>query len=126
MIKLTFALRRLDRLSRTEFQRYWVEEHAALVRRHAKALRIRRYVQVHTLDHPANELLRASRGGPEEYDGVAELWWDSLEDLSEAMGTPTGEAVGRELLEDEKTFIDLSRSPIWLADEKTIVGSEFP
>ena len=49
MIKLVFALRRRGDLSRDEFQRYWREHHAPLVRSHAEVLGIRRYVQVHTL-----------------------------------------------------------------------------
>ncbi|MBM4267717.1 MAG: EthD family reductase [Deltaproteobacteria bacterium] len=104
-------------LSREEFQRYWREKHAPLVRSHAATLGIRRYVQTHTLDTPANALLRASRGGPAEYDGVAELWWDSLEALQSASTSEAGMAAGRALLEDEKRFIDLERSPLWLAEE---------
>ncbi len=50
MIKLVYCLRRLPNLSREEFQRYWLETHGALVRERAQALRIRRYVQVHTLE----------------------------------------------------------------------------
>src|SRR5438034_9388833 len=73
MLKLVFPLRRLPSLSREEFQRYWYETHGPLVRRHAKALRIRRYVQLHTLDDPINAALQASRGAEEPYDGVAEL-----------------------------------------------------
>ena len=69
----------------------------------APALRIKRYVQSHTLTSPVNEALRRGRGGPEPYDGVAELWWDSLEDLA------------------ERTFIDLARSPVWLSEEHAIV-----
>jgi hypothetical protein len=55
------------------------------------------------------------------YDGVAELWWDSIED---ALGHPSPErqAAGLELLEDERKFIDLSRSPLWFGEEKTIFG----
>src|SRR5438309_3985732 len=82
MIKLVFCLRRRPELSREEFQRYWREQHAPLVRSHAEVLRIRRYVQVHSLPRESQTALQASRGGPEEYDGVAELWWDSLDDLS--------------------------------------------
>ena len=121
MIKLSFALRRLPQLSREEFQRTWRQDHAPLVEKHRDALRIRRYVQLHTLDDPLNEALRASRGGPEPYDGVAELWWDSLEELSAAMATPEGAAAGAALLEDERRFIDLERSPLWLGREHVIV-----
>src|SRR4029453_13626249 len=81
MIKLFFCARRLPHLSRAEFQKYWYENHGPLVKKYAAALGIRRSVQGHTLDHPIQEAFRQSRGGPEAYDGVAELWWDSLESL---------------------------------------------
>ena len=122
MVKLVFCARRLPRLSREEFQRYWRETHGPLVRRHASVLRIRRYVQVHTLDTPMNAALRASRGGPEEFDGVAELWWDALEDLQAAASTPEGQAAGLELLEDERRFIDLACSPLWVGVEHPVVA----
>ena len=35
--------------------------------------------------------------------------------------TPEGRQAGRELLEDEKRFIDISQSPIWLATENPVV-----
>jgi len=122
MIKLVFCLHRLPHLSRAEFQRYWHETHAPLVRRHAAALRIRRYVQVHTADDPLQDPLRASRGGPEAYDGVAELWWDSRDALDTAMQDPAGRAAALELLEDERRFIDLARSPLFVAQERPVIG----
>jgi len=122
MVKLVFCVRRRPELTREECQRYWREIHAPLVRSHAEVLRVRRYVQTHTLDTPANEMLQAGRGGPEGYDGVAELWWDSLDDLVAASSTPAGLAAGAELLEDERKFIDLANSPLWLAEEHEIVA----
>lgn len=124
MIKLTFCLHRLPSLSREEFQRYWREQHAPLVARHAETLRIRRYVQMHSLpdDDPVNGGLRASRGGPEDYDGVAELWWDGLDDLSAATASDEGRAASLALLEDERRFIDLARSPLWLGREDVVIG----
>ena len=122
MVKLVFCLRRLPHLSREEFQRYWRERHAPLVRESAKALGIRRYVQVHTLPDDLHAALGASRGAPEAYDGVAELWFDSLEALAAAGATPEGKAAGRRLVEDERTFIDLARSPVLIAEEHPIVG----
>jgi uncharacterized protein (TIGR02118 family) len=124
MVKLTYALRRKPSLSREEFQRYWRENHAPLVRDRAATLSIRRYVQAHTLTTPLDDALRDSRGASvEAYDGVAELWWDSVEDLAQAMSTPEGAQAGRELLEDEANFIDLEQSPIWVADENVVVGT---
>lgn len=124
MIKLTFCLHRLPSLSRDEFQRYWREQHAPLVARHAATLRIRRYVQMHSLPDgdPVNAGLRASRGGPEDYDGVAELWWDGLDDLAAATASDAGRAASLALLEDERRFIDLARSPLWLGHEHVVIG----
>ena len=122
MVKLVFCLHRLPSLSREEFQRYWRDTHGPLVRRHAPSLRIRRYVQLHTVDDPINAALAASRGGPEPFDGIAELWWDSADDLRAGAGSPEGQRAGAELLEDERRFIDLPRSPLWIAEEVPIAG----
>jgi len=122
MIKLTFCLHRLPSLSRDDFQRYWHEKHAPLVARHRATLRIVRYVQMHSASASLNDAIRAGRGAPEMYDGVAELWWNSLEDIQAATASPEGQAAGRELLEDERKFIDLSRSPLFFGAEKLIFG----
>ncbi len=121
MVKLVFCLRRLPHLSREEFQAYWRETHAPLVRTHAATLRIRRYLQVHTADHPLNDALRDARGGPEGYDGVAELWWESFDDLAAAVSTDAGRAAALALLEDERRFIDLTRSPLFLGGEQVVL-----
>ena len=55
------------------------------------------------------------------YDGVAQLWWDSLEDLAANASNPEAIEAGRQLLEDEKKFIDLPRSPLWWGEEKVII-----
>ncbi|MEO8456372.1 MAG: EthD domain-containing protein [Chloroflexota bacterium] len=101
-----------------------MQKHAPLVASHAETLRIKRYVQSLTLDQPnLQQALAASRGAGEPYDGVAELWWDSLEDLSASSATPEGRAASRELLEDEAKFIDHARSPLWVSQEHEIVQS---
>ncbi len=121
MIKLVYNLRRLPNLSREEFQRYWLQKHGPMVRSRAQELLIRRYVQVHTLENPMNDALRRGRGALEPYDGVAELWWDSLDDLAAATASSEGRKADQELLEDERRFIDLGRSALWVAQEHSIV-----
>lgn len=123
MIKLTFCLKRLPGMSREEFQAYWREKHAPLVQRHAGVLGIARYVQSHTLPEGTASALAEARGsGGQDYDGVAELWWDSMDSFAAAGLTDEGRAAGQELLEDEARFIDLSNSPIFLVEEKQFVG----
>jgi len=121
MLHLIFCLRRLPQLSRQECQRYWREQHAPLVRAHAAALGIHRYVQAHTVDHPVAEAAAAARGAPEPFDGVAELWFDA-DELLRLMQTDSGTEAAGALLEDERRFIDLARSPIFFAEDYVVVG----
>jgi uncharacterized protein (TIGR02118 family) len=122
MIKLVFTLRRREGMSREEFQRYWREQHAPLVERNAETLRIKRYVQTHALETDFDEAVSASRGSEASfYDGVAELWWDSLEDVAAAYSSEAGQAAGAELLEDEQRFIDLPKSPLWFGEENAVI-----
>lgn len=122
MIKLTFCLVRLPHLTRNDFQKYWRETHAPLVASVKDVLRIRRYVQMHSLPLEASAGIRDTRGGPEGYDGVAELWWDSMEDMGASIGDPKAADAGRLLLEDEKKFIDLPRSPLFWGAEHVVIG----
>ena len=118
MIRITFLLRRQAGLSRDDFQDYWRRSHGPLVASHAEALQALRYVQVHTLDDPANAAMAEARGGMEApYDGVAELWFEHREALAASFADPAGRAAGAALLEDEARFIDLPNSPVWLAHE---------
>jgi len=73
----------------------------------AETMGAKKYVQSHTLNSPLNEGLRASRGMQPEYDGVAEVWFESEQALIEGMSSPEGQKLGGALLEDEK-FLGLS------------------
>jgi hypothetical protein len=121
VVKLVFCLARLPELSEAAFRTRW-REHADLVAARAATLGIRRYVQVHTLDSPINDALRAPRNGPAPYDGVAELWWDDLSAVAASTATPAGLDAARELIADEARFIDFSRSPIFIAEEQEYVS----
>ena len=54
---------------------------------------------------------------------MAELWWESREDLAQALATSEAQQAAPELLEDERRFIDLARSALWLGTERPIVPS---
>ena len=92
MIKLTFCLVRRPEFTREAFQDYWINTHAPLVASVREVLRIRRYVQLHSLPAKVSDQIRATRGGPEGYDGVAQLWWDSLADMALARAEDAGAA----------------------------------
>jgi uncharacterized protein (TIGR02118 family) len=119
MIRLVYLLRRRPELSLAAFHRTWLDDHGPLVASFRSSLRIARYVQTHRLDEPELEAaMAAARGGMEPpYDGVAELWWESEDDLRAASATDEGRAASAALVEDERRFIDLAASPLWLAHE---------
>lgn len=122
MIKLMFCLRRLPSLTAEQFHSYWLNEHAALVRQHSPALSIKRYVQNHTLViQELHETLLARGAEVAPYDGVAELWWESLEDLIAVGKNKESRIAGRALLADERRFIDMSNSPIFYSTEHVII-----
>ena len=124
MIKIVFCLRRRPDLSREEFQTYWRTTHAPLVSEHAEALGIRRYVQVHSVDDAISTAIAGSRRSPEPFDGVAELWLDSLDALIASGSSDAGRAASAALLDDERRFIDLERSPLFLAEEHVVIASD--
>lgn len=92
-----------------------------LVRKHAPALNIRRTVRHHTGEYPLDEALPAGRGGPEPFDGVAEVWFDSKGALTQATATPEGKAGRRDMWRDDARLIDQAHSPLWIGEEVTFI-----
>jgi uncharacterized protein (TIGR02118 family) len=95
MIKVVSVLQRKSGMSVEDFQRYWLNEHAAIVNRLPG---LRRYVQSHTL-------LSGYRRGQPAADGIAELWFDDSKALRALKDSPELEAV----LADEPNFVDMTR-----------------
>jgi uncharacterized protein (TIGR02118 family) len=120
MIKMVYCLRCLPGISEEEFHRYWLEQHGPLVRSIAKDMGIMRYVQAHTVQTPMNEILQRSRELSEAYDGVAELWWESEDQMVDALSSPEGIEAQTRLTDDEATFIDFANSCAWFAEEHVI------
>lgn len=117
MVKMLIAVTRLPGLSRAEFQQYWRREHALLVKSVADALGIRRYVQLCSL--PDHSLLVNS---PQlDCDGIAEIWFDSLETLTVKHRQPNARQALNKLREDEQRFIDRSRSLVFWGSEQVII-----
>jgi uncharacterized protein (TIGR02118 family) len=123
MVKLVYCIRRREDVSPEEFHRYWLEDHGPLMRSVAGAIGAVRYVQSHTVQPELNDILRESRGLEEPYDGVTEVWWESLADLQGAMESEEGQEAQRRLIEDESTFIDFAHSRVFMTEEHGIFES---
>ena len=117
MIKFIMCIHRRPDMAREQFQDYWMNKHGPFFMENAGAMRAKKYLQSHTVDTPLNEGLRSSRGMLPEYDGVAEVWFESEAELMEAMSSPEGQKLSAALLEDEGNFIDHSRSSAFIVKE---------
>ena len=117
MIKLVMCLCRHADMTREEFQDYWLNKHGPFFKQNAADMNAKRYVQSHTVDSPLNEQMKSSRGMLPEYDGVAEVWFASEQELVDAMSSQKGQELSAALLEDEGRFIDHSRSSAFIVRE---------
>jgi uncharacterized protein (TIGR02118 family) len=121
MLKCVYCVRKLPSISSEEFNDYWLNKHGPLVKSHAKVLGMKRYVQSHTVNEPMlNAAAQQPRGITEMYDGVTEVWWESVEALAAPLQTPEGQEVNRILSEDEARFVDCANSAIFFTIEHTI------
>jgi len=123
MLKIVICMKRRPEMSRAEFLRYWKEDHAKVVTEVASAMGMRRNVHNHTITTPIDERIRRGRGAEmDDYDGVAESWFDSLDALVAATSSDEGRRAAQRLAEDEARFIDFSRSRIFFVEEHVVVG----
>lgn len=125
MLKCVYCVRRLPSLSEEEFYDYWLNQHGPLVKKHAALLGMRRYVQSHTIQNPQlNAAAQQPRGINDMYDGITEVWWDSVEALMGSLQTEEAQEANRILSADEATFVDCENSAIFFSIEHTIF--DFP
>ncbi len=121
MIKFMYCIRKRADLTNEEFHTYWREKHGAFIRSLAKAIRARKYIQSHTLDTPINDEIVRSRGlNPQAYDGVTELWWDSMEQFLAGVNSPEGVEAAQKYITDESNFVDFSQSCAFLTEEHVV------
>ena len=71
-VKLIALLKARDGMSKDEFARRWLDEHAPLTLRFPNLKEYRINVALDEYQEIDGEL---------PYDGTAELWWDSLEEM---------------------------------------------
>jgi uncharacterized protein (TIGR02118 family) len=115
MVKLVGCLRRKPGMSAVEFQRYWKDVHGPLVKSVPEFFRyVRKYVQGHTASEPVPGF-PAPASPP--FDGIAELWFDSVADVGRAFTEPRYVEIIRP---DEQKFLDLPNCSICVVEEVAI------
>jgi uncharacterized protein (TIGR02118 family) len=105
MIKIVLLLHRRPDLSVEDFRRHWHEVHRPLLERLPG---LRRLVLNHVLPGPD--------GAAPPFDGIAEDWFDSVEDMQAAFASPEAQAVTADVV----TFLDMSRFQILTVAEHEV------
>ena len=123
MIKISYLMRRLSHLSLEEFQSYWSEKHPQAAPADAfSILGVKRYVQVLPLETEARNLVIGPRTGlVEPFDGMAELWVESIEALESNWSTDKAKEYLEIFFKDEQNFIDWNRSTILVSKENIVM-----
>ena len=113
MIKLVICASRRSDISSQEFDAYWRDRHGPLVKSVSEFARhVRRYVQCHLVDQAV------PFGIPGAYDGVAELWFDSIEDAARAFREPKYLEIIRA---DELKFVDPHKCISFVTEELQVI-----
>lgn len=122
MIKFVYCIRKRIDLTDEEFRTCWREQHGTFIRSLAKTIRAKKYIQSHTMNTPINEELVRLRGldPTPPYDGVTEIWWESMEDFLAGVNSPEGIEAAQRYVADEANFVDFSQSRAFLTEEYVI------
>ncbi len=105
MIKLMVMIKRRSGMSKEAFDRYWSGPHAEQVLGCPDFVRhVRRYVQSHVVTREGIRLA----WGVSDYDGQAELWFDSVDAMNAAFNEPGFLASVVRDLSNSWTLTDLS------------------
>ena len=119
-VKCTYLLARRPDFTVEACHATWVRDHGPVVASFARALHMARYVQSHTIAPQINAGFVAGRGLAAPLDGITEVWMRSLEDLAAGGTTEEGRRGGPAMIEDERRFIDMSRSRCFFTKEHEI------
>lgn len=121
MFKMSFSVYRRPDLTQEEFIAYWSGPHADLVRQHAKALRIKRYVQLHAIPSEMTRKITESRDCMPPHDGVSQVWWDSEADRLAAAASEEGRRASEILRQDEHRLCDVKRGSVAFGYEFVVI-----
>lgn len=121
MIKLTYLITKRPDLTDEAFETFWRSAHAKLVESLAETLKAKRYVMSRRIDSVCSVCVSKARElDTAGYDGVIEIWWDSLEDYQEGAGSPQGLIALDAIVDTERRFIDFSRSSSFFVEEQEV------
>lgn len=113
MLKMTMLLKRKPGLSHDEFVRHHIERHGPLFRSIPEAkVHCLRYIQTHPVHLTTDAASNAN------YDGTAELWFDSEAGMAAVLGSAT---YRNTVFPDERTFLDHENTLTLVGEQVEII-----
>ncbi len=114
MVKISILLTRRPDLTHQEFVDYWTGKHTPLLASLPPgALSVSRYVQLVATDGHIPGVTTA------DYDGVAELW---VESVADAAAWFTSDTYNGAIAADEENFLDRTKTLFLYANETVVFG----
>ncbi len=117
-LKATYLLARREGLTQAECHETWLREHGPLVASHAETLGMSKYVQSHAVAPEVNAAIQAGRNYEPAPDGLTEVWVNSIEEMGQ--GGDGARDAAAALVEDERRFVQMDRSRLFLSREHVI------
>lgn len=119
-VKITYLLQGRQGMTDAEVHKTWHDDHGPLVRSLVGPLNMRKYIQSHTIEPDYARAVFSTRGVQAPLTGITEVWTESTDALISGSDNAEGRRVGEMLIEDERRFVDLSRSRCFLSKEHLI------
>lgn len=117
-VKLSVVIKRRTDMTFADFDRYWDLTHGAIVTSVPEFTRhVRRYVQSHLVSEYTGEgdsSKLTSAWGKAAFDGIAELWFDSIADMVKAFNEP---AFKEKIAPDDEKFVDAAGTQLFTLKE---------
>ena len=114
MTKISIFLTRRSDLTHDEFFTYWTEKHTPLLANLPPgALQVHKYVQLEPVEDEIPGVATST------YDGVAELWVDSVDDAASWF---TSNTYTTAIAADEENFLDRSATRFLYSKENLVFG----
>lgn len=117
-VKATYLLTRRDDLTQAQCHETWLKDHGPLVASFAGPLSMAKYVQSHAIAPDVNAGIQAGRNYEPPLDGITEVWVNSLEEMG--AGGDAARDAGAALVEDERRFVQMDKSRLFLTREHVI------
>ena len=118
MFKIIMLITKKASLSIAEFTRLW-RLHSQKVEDFKEVLRIQRYCKTIPLAGRSQPSTQRETL-PFKFDVMGELWYGCKDDFLRARDSEEGRKALAILREDEKRFVDLSNSVMWLGEEEQV------